>query len=47
MKARFAPLPPFPRRTIIVTERIVERLTKVDEELREVLVALGLEKGPS
>jgi hypothetical protein len=46
-KARLASLPPFPRMTIIVTERIVERLTKVDEELREVLVALGLEKGPS
>lgn len=43
-KARLTPLPPFPRATVIITERIVERLTKVDVDLREVLVALGLEK---
>jgi len=42
-KARVAPLPPFPRSTVLVTERIVEHLTKVDRDLREVLVALGLQ----
>jgi len=41
-KARRAPLPPFPRATVVLTERIVERLTKVDRELEEVLAALGL-----
>lgn len=44
-KARLAPLPPFPRATVVMTERIVEHLTKVDKELREVLGALGLEDG--
>jgi hypothetical protein len=42
-KARVAPLPPFPRSTVVITERIVDHLTKVDRDLREVLVALGLE----
>lgn len=42
-KARLAPLPPFPRTTVVITERIVEQLTKVEQDLREVLVALGLE----
>jgi hypothetical protein len=42
-KARLAPLPPFPVSTVVITERIVEHLTKVEQDLREVLVALGLE----
>jgi hypothetical protein len=42
-KARLAPLPPFPRATVVITERIIEHLTKVDRDLREVLIALGLE----
>jgi hypothetical protein len=42
-KARLAPLPPFPRTTVVITERIVEHLTKVELDLRDVLVALGLE----
>jgi hypothetical protein len=41
-RARLAPLPPFPRTSLILAERIVEHLTKVDEELREMLVALGV-----
>jgi hypothetical protein len=41
-KARLAPLPPFPRSTVVLTERIIERLTKVDQDLDEVLMALGL-----
>jgi hypothetical protein len=43
-KARLAPLPPFPRATVVITERIVEELTRVEQDLREVLVALGLEE---
>jgi hypothetical protein len=43
-KARRAPLPPFPRETVIITERVVDHLTKVEQGLREVLVALGLEE---
>jgi len=41
-KARVAPLPPFPRATVLLTERVVERLTKLDRELEEILIALGL-----
>ena len=41
-KARIAPLPPFPRATVIITERIVDDLKRVERDLREVLVALGL-----
>jgi len=41
-KARLAPLPPFPRTTVVLTQRIIEQLTKVDKELEDVLVALGL-----
>jgi hypothetical protein len=41
-KARLAALPPFPRVTVVLTERIIECLTKVDVDLREVLAALGL-----
>ena len=44
--ARRSPLPPFPRATVMVTERIVEHLTKVDSELEEVLIGLGLQ-GPT
>ena len=43
-KARLSPLPPFPRATVLLTERIVERLTKVDTELDEVLLGLGIER---
>jgi hypothetical protein len=41
-KARIAPLPPFPRASLIITERIVDDLKRVDRDLRDVLVALGL-----
>lgn len=41
-KARNGPLPRFPRATLIVTERIVEDLNRVERDLREVLTALGL-----
>jgi len=45
--ARLAPLPPFPRATVLLTRRIVDRLTTVDRELEEVLLALGLERPQS
>lgn len=41
-RARVASLPPFPRSSVLLTERVVDRLTKVDLDLRELLVALGL-----
>ena len=44
--ARRSPLPPFPKATVILTERIIERLTKVDQELEELLLGLGLESPP-
>jgi hypothetical protein len=40
-KARIAPLPPFPRATLVVTERIIDDLKRVECDLRDVLVALG------
>jgi hypothetical protein len=41
-KARLAPLPPFPRATVVLTEGIIEHLTTVDKQLADVLKALGL-----
>ena len=40
--ARVAPLPPFPRASVLITERIVSDLKRVERDLRDVLVALGL-----
>jgi hypothetical protein len=39
---RSAPFPPLPRSTVLLTEGIVERLERVDEDLRKLLFALGL-----
>jgi hypothetical protein len=41
-KARLAPLPQFPRATLITTAHIVDDLKRVERDLRDVLVALGL-----
>jgi hypothetical protein len=41
-KARRGPLPPFPRATLLTAERIVDDLKRVEEDLRRVLVALGV-----
>ena len=46
-KAKIAPLPPFPRATLIITERIVDDLKRVDRDLRDVLTALGLAGSPT
>jgi hypothetical protein len=41
-RARLSAMPPFPRATIVVAEGVIDRLTKVENELEEVLVGLGL-----
>jgi hypothetical protein len=35
-------LPPFPRATVLVAQRIVDKLTTVEGELEEVLLGLGI-----
>jgi hypothetical protein len=44
---RIAPLPPFPRASVAVTSSIIKNLRKIEEELREVLIALGLPESPN
>jgi hypothetical protein len=44
--ARIAPLPPFPRATVVLTVRIIDHLRKTEEQLRQVLQALGLAESP-
>jgi hypothetical protein len=46
-RARLRPLPPMPRATVILTERIINNLKQVDVELRQVLTALGLPESSS
>src|SRR5215813_969910 len=46
LKARLAPLPPFPRASVLLTKHIIEHLTLVDQELDDVLTALGVTKSP-
>jgi hypothetical protein len=43
-RARLSALPPFPRATAVLAEGIINRLAKIDGELEEVLMALGLER---
>ena len=45
-RARLSPLPPFPRATVVVAERIIDRLATVESELEEVLLGLGLSRSP-
>ena len=45
-RARVASMPPFPRATVVLTVRIIDHLRKTEEELREVLLALGLSDSP-
>jgi hypothetical protein len=45
-RARIAPLPPFPRASVTLTSSIIKNLQKVEEELRQVLIALGLPESP-
>jgi len=41
-RARRSPLPAFPRATVLVTQRIVDKLTTVESDLEEVLIGLGI-----
>jgi len=41
-RARIAAPPPFPRATVVTAERIIDDLKRVEQDLREVLVALGI-----
>lgn len=41
-KARLAPTPSFPRAAVVLTESITKRLTRVDQELEELVIALGV-----
>lgn len=43
-RARLSALPPFPRASVMLTERIIDRLAKVDTELEELLLALGVQR---
>jgi hypothetical protein len=44
--ARIEPALPFPRATVVLTVRIIDHLRKTEEQLREVLQALGLAASP-
>jgi hypothetical protein len=46
-RARIAPLPPFPRASVSLTSSIIKNLQTVEEELREVMLALGLPESSS
>jgi hypothetical protein len=41
-RARQVPLAPFPRATVVVAERIVDDLKRVEQDLRNALVDLGI-----
>jgi hypothetical protein len=45
-RARISPLPPFPRATVLLTQRIVDKLTTVESELEEILLGLGIARPP-
>lgn len=45
--AQISSPPPFPRATVVLTVSIIDHLRKTEEQLREVLVALGLPNTPS
>ena len=45
-QARIAQLPPYPRATVMLTVRIIDHLKTVEQELRDVMTALGLSKSP-
>jgi hypothetical protein len=46
-RARAATLPAFPRATVVTTERIIDDLKRVEQDLSEVLVALGIAPPPA
>ncbi|HEV3216147.1 MAG TPA: hypothetical protein VGZ27_10515 [Vicinamibacterales bacterium] len=46
IKATIDQSPPFPRTAVATTSRVIEHLKEVDEDLRKVLIALGLPETP-
>ena len=45
-RAQLSTLAPFPRATVLLSERIIDRLATIDKELEEVLLGLGLVNAP-
>jgi len=43
-QASFAPSEPFPRAFVSLAQRVIERLTQLDNDLEEVLGELGLRR---
>lgn len=41
-RARVAPLPPFPKATVIVAVEVIDHLQAVEQGLRDILTGLGL-----
>jgi hypothetical protein len=46
-KAHIEQDPPFPRAAVAATDRVITHLKYVEEDLRKVLIALGLPESPS
>ena len=46
-KATIDQSPPFPRTAVATTSRVIEHLREVDEDLRKVMIALGLPEASS
>jgi hypothetical protein len=46
-RATIGQSPPFPRTAVATTSRVIEHLKEVDEDLRKILIALGLPETPS
>ena len=44
-RARRKDLPPLPRATVATTARVINNLRQVDQELRDILIGLGLVGG--
>ena len=45
-RARIDQAPPFPRTAVAATERVITHLKYVEEDLKKVLIALGLPETP-
>jgi len=46
-KAHIGPAPPFPRTAVAAVSRVLKNLKYVEQDLRKVLIALGLPETPS
>ena len=45
-KANVGPEPPFPRTAVAAVSRVLSNLKHVEQDLREILIALGLPETP-